>query len=198
MQSSIETYRLHNGVLRGEARCWPLRIRPPPLPPSRIGRLFGSCRSPSDRLDPHMIIALSRSVRSPSLIDCRRVSRYANCSTCQRVMILYELIFCSCRPWCDEEWWFSLTPSRQEKLRGDTSLANMKVMFRVASVQNASTIRSSISRTSLGGSIRGPPGTVALSPPLSRLVNSMAGRGMAGGGIRLSGRVGGRHLLVAL
>src|SRR5262245_37975000 len=139
MQSSIERYRLHNGVLRGEARCWPLRIRPPPLPPSRIGRLFGSCRSPSDRLEPQMIIELSRRVRSPSWIDCSRARRYANCWTCQRVMILYELIFLSSLPWCDEEWWFSLTPSRKEKLRGDTSLANMNVTLRVASVQNAST-----------------------------------------------------------
>jgi hypothetical protein len=29
--------------------------------------------------------------------------------------------------WCDEPWWFSLTPSRKEKLRGETSLANCGV-----------------------------------------------------------------------
>src|SRR5215470_16116472 len=76
-------------------------------------------------------------------------------------MILYESIFRCCRPWCEEEWWFSRTPSRKEKLRGDTSLANMKVTLRVASVQNASTVMSSIRRTSSGGSMRGPPGAVA-------------------------------------
>src|SRR5262245_33483191 len=66
MQSSIETYRLHSGVFFGDAMCWPVRMRPPPFPPSRIGRLFGSCLLPSDKLDPHMIIELSSRVRSPS------------------------------------------------------------------------------------------------------------------------------------
>src|SRR5438445_13026726 len=104
-------------------------------------------------------------------------------------MILYESIFACWLAWCEEEWWFSRTPSRKEKLRGDTSLANMKVMLRVVSVQKARTIMSSIKRTSSGGLMFGPPGKVALSPPLSLLVKSMAGRGKLGGGVERSGMV---------
>src|SRR5262245_66367045 len=108
-------------------------------------------------------------------------------------MVWYEVIRSGLLAWCDEEWWFSVTPSRKEKLRGETSLANMKVRLRVVSVQNARTIRSSIRRTSSGGLTGDPPGKGAASPLLSLLVKSMAGRGMAGGGIKASGRVGGRQ-----
>ena len=41
------------------------------------------------------------------------------------------------------------------------------------SVQNARTIKSSIRRISLGGSIGAAPGSAALSPPLSLLVNNI-------------------------
>src|SRR5690242_16716020 len=113
-------------------------------------------------------------------------------------MTLYELIRSGFLAWCEEEWWFSVAPSRKEKLRGETSLANMKVTLRVVSVQSARTIVSSIRRTSSGGLIGGTPGKVASSPPLSLLVKSMAGRGIAGGGIKRSGLVGGRQLLASV
>src|SRR3954454_12698534 len=105
-------------------------------------------------------------------------------------MILYDLTFASWLAWWDEPWWFSVTPSRKEKLRGETSLANMKVMLRVVSVQKASTIMSSMRRTNSGGLTRWPPDVGVPSPPLSRLVNSMAERARLGGGVRRSGRVG--------
>src|SRR5262249_25084821 len=69
-------------------------------------------------------------------------------------MILYESIFRCCRPWCEEEWWFSLTPSRKEKLRGDTSLANMKVTLRVASVRASPIIGWTIPRRTCDNSLR--------------------------------------------
>src|SRR5881392_1923181 len=107
-------------------------------------------------------------------------------------MVLYDAILSGFFAWCDELWWLSLTPSRKEKLRGDTSLANRKVRLRVVSVQNASTIRSSIRRTSSRGSIRCASDATP-SPPLSLLLNTIAGRARLGGGVSLSGFVGGRQ-----
>src|SRR5918994_7017746 len=108
-------------------------------------------------------------------------------------MALHASIFASSLAWCEAEWWFSLTPSRKEKFRVETSLANRNVTFRVVSVQNARTIRSSIRRTNSGGSMLRPSVVVALSPPLSLLVNSTEDRAISGGGVSLSGLVGGRQ-----
>ena len=64
IRSSIGTYRLHSGVFLAAATCRPGVSEPPARPPSRIGRLFGSCRLPSDMLDRMRIMQLSSSVPS--------------------------------------------------------------------------------------------------------------------------------------